>query len=115
MFVSIAIPKILYVVDVWGIPKPIELLEPHRKGTSRVITKLTTTQRAGTLVVMGGLRMTPTDMLNTHAFIIPIHLEIDKHCHRATTRIATLPPAHPLYKLARRCTNCNTSHHSTCL
>src|SRR6266702_3761326 len=103
MFVSIAIPKILYAVDVWGVPKPIELLEPHRKGTSRAIKKLTTTQRAGTLAVTGGLRTTPTDVLDTHAFILPIHLEIDKHCDRAATRIATLPPAHAnLWDTAKR-------------
>ncbi len=113
MFVSIAIPKILYAVDVWGVPKPIESLEPHRKGTSRAITKLTTTQRAGTLAVTGGLRTTPTDVLDTHAFILPIHLEIDKHCHRAATRIATLPPAHPLYKPARRCANRKVKRHKS--
>lgn len=46
-----------------------------------------------------------TDVLDLHANIPPLHLEIDKHCHRAATCIATLPPAHPLHKPVKKCTS----------
>jgi len=65
------------------------------------------------IVVMGGLRTTPMDVLDIHAFILPIHLEIDRQCHRAATRIATLPPAHPLYKPARNCANRKVKRHKS--
>ena len=111
MFISVALPKILYAVDVWGIPKPIEGIVAHKRGTSGMVTKLTSTQRAGALAVTEGLRTTPTDVLDLHAFIMPLHLEIDKACHRAASRLATLPPSHPLYILARLCANPRTKRH----
>lgn len=113
MYSSVAIPKILYAVDVWGIPKILEETEPHRKNTSIAVSKLTTTQRAGTLAITGCLRTTPTDLLDLHAGTLPIHLEIDKHCHRAAVRIATLPTAHPLHKPAKKCAKRNVKRHKS--
>ena len=113
MFSSIAIPRILYAVDVWGIPKPIERLEVNRRSTNAAVSKLISTQRAGALAITGGLRTTPTDVLDMHVHLLPTHLEIDKICHRAATRIAMLPPAHPLYKPARKCTNQRTGRHKS--
>ena len=113
LFISVALPKILYAVDVWGIPKPFESTAVTKRGTSGAVAKLTSTQRAGTLAITGGLRTTPTDVLDLHAFVMPLHLEIDKVCHRAASRIATLPPAHPLYKPARFSSNPRTKRHKS--
>jgi hypothetical protein len=103
MFVSVAILKIMYTVDVWGILKALEILETHRRGTNTAVSKLTSTQRAGTIAITGCLCTTPTDALDLHANVPPLHLEIDKQCHRAATRIATLPLTHPLHKPAKKC------------
>lgn len=73
----------------------------HRKGISKAMAKLTSVQIAGALAITGCLCTTPTDILEIHAKLLPIHLEMDKQCHRAATRIATLPPAHPLHKPAK--------------
>ena len=100
---SVTIPKVLYAVDIWGILTALEETEPHKKGTSIAVSKLTTTQRAGMLAMTGCLQTTPMDLLDLHADTLPIHLEINKHCHRAALCSATLPPAHPLHKPARRC------------
>lgn len=118
MYISVAMPKILYAADIWGAPKPIEGLATHKKGTSTAITRLTSTQRAGALAVMGGLRTAPMDVLdmdvlNMHAHLLPVHLEIDKICHWAATRIATLPLDHPLYKPARKCSSCKVKRHKS--
>ena len=113
MYCSVVIPRILYAADVWGIPKPLEGLAAHKKGTSIAITKLMSTQRAGVLAVMGGLRTTPTDVLDMHAHLLPIHLEIDKICHRAATQIATLPPEHPLHKPASKSSNRRVKRHKS--
>ena len=56
MYISVAILKILYMVDVWGTPKVLETLKVNRKGMSTAVSKLTSTQRAGTLVITGCLR-----------------------------------------------------------
>jgi ribonuclease HI len=113
MFIAVAIPKILYTVDVWGTPKDIEATAAQKKGLSQASAKLTTTQRAGALAITGCLCTTPTDLLDIHTKLLPIHLEIDKQCHRAATHIATLPPAHPLHKLARKCAVCVVKRHAS--
>ena len=83
----------------------------QQKGYEWCVTKLTSTQRAGTLAVTGGLRTTPTDVLDLHAYVMPLHLEINKICHRAASRIATLPPSHPLHKPVRLSSNPRIKHH----
>ena len=59
LFISGATTKMLYVVVGWGTPKAIETLNTHNKGTSVAASKLTSTQRAGTLAITGGLQTTP--------------------------------------------------------
>jgi hypothetical protein len=113
MYSSVAIPKILYAVDIWGMPKAIETTATNKKGTSIAVSKLTSTQRAGTLAITGCLRTMPTDLLDLHAATLPIHLEIDKHCHRAAAHIATLPPVHPLHKPAKKCASCSVKRHTS--
>ena len=52
----------------------------------------------GALAITGGLRSSALDALNAEAFLLPILHLIDKWRHRATVRMATLPPKHALYK-----------------
>ncbi|KAF8269089.1 hypothetical protein EI94DRAFT_1442935, partial [Lactarius quietus] len=65
--------------------------------------KLTSVQRVGTLTITGGLRTSPTDTLDARAFILLLHLEIEKHLFRAAICIVTLPPQYPLHKPAKTC------------
>ena len=58
------------------------------------------------MAITGGLRTSATDSLNAHAHLIPAALTVRKWCHRALTRIATLPKEHPLHKIIK---NCRTS------
>ena len=113
MFISVALPRILYVADIWGIPKPINKTATNKRSTCMAVSKLASTQRAGVLAVTGGLQTTPNDVLDIHAHLLPTHLEIDKICHRAATRIATLPPAHPLYKPVRNRATRRTRRHKS--
>ena len=115
LYISVAIPRILYAVDVWGLRL--------KRGTAMQTTgkivehnnKLTSIQRAGTLAITGGLRTSPTDVLDAHAFILPLHLEIEKQLFRAAIRIATLPPQHPLHRPAKKCANTRTKRHRSTL
>ena len=100
LYTSVALPRILYGVDIWAPPS-------RRKegdklgGNGLAINKLATVQRTGALAIVRGLRTSPSDSLCAHANILPIHLEIDKICRRAALRLATLPEHHPLTKIAR--------------
>ena len=113
MYIVVALPKILYAVDVWGTPKDLKMTAEHKKGISMAAAKLITTQRAGALAVTGCLHTAPTYLLDLHAGLLPLHLEMDKQCQRAAVRMATLPPAHPLYKPVRRCASRAVKRHAS--
>jgi hypothetical protein len=101
LYISIAIPRILYAVDVWGIRLRRSAKAQPTGKISECNNKLTSVQRAGTLAITGGLRTSPTDALDAHAFTLPLHLETEKHLFRSAIRIAMLAPQHPLHKPAK--------------
>jgi ribonuclease HI len=75
------------------------------KGSVAAIKRLTTVQRAGTIAITGALRTSPTDTLDAYANIIPAPLLVEKLCHKAAIRLATIPPEHPLYKPVKASAN----------
>src|SRR5712671_6686298 len=96
LYISVAIPRILYAADVWCAPMDQDTLKTS--GSRKVIRQLTTVQRSGTLAITGGLRTSPTDALDASTFLLPVPLTIDKWQHRALVRMAMLQKEHPLYK-----------------
>ena len=114
LYISVAIPRTLYAIDVWG-ARFKRRAGAQSAGKVTENNKLTSVQRAGTLAITGGLRTSPTDALDAHAFLLPLHLEIEKHLYRAAIRIASLPTQHPLYKPVRKCASRDTKRHKSTL
>ena len=102
LYVSVALPRILYGLDVWCTPIHRKNAKGNKKGSVNVIKKLATVQRAGALAVTGGLRMMPTDTLDAHTALLPMELQATKHCYSAVTRIATLLQEHPCTLRSKR-------------
>jgi len=98
LYISVALPRILYAADVWCTPTSCEYPGPKAVGSAKVTKQIATTQRAGALAITGGLRTSPTDALNASAYLLPAPHTISKWCHRAYTRMAMLPQEHPLFK-----------------
>jgi len=98
LFTSVALPRIMYAIDIWCTPTSSEHPGPMAIGSAKVTKQIATIQRAGALAITGGLRTSPTDALNANAHLLPAPLAINKWCHRAHVRMATLPSEHPLYK-----------------
>jgi ribonuclease HI len=111
MYISVALPRILYAADVWAPP----MFKPEHAAKTdanrRFTTRLSTIQRAGTLAVVGGLRTSPSDALCMHADILPTHLELDKLYHQAAARMATLPHSHPIMKIFQKSSKCRVKRH----
>ena len=102
LYYSIAIPSMLYTVDVWC-PQPANSLNSRRKGGMRAaIRKMETVQRKAVLLVTGALRTTPSDLLFAHANMLPLRYHIKLICHGSDLCIATLPKEHPLHITARQ-------------
>jgi len=100
LYISVAIPRILYAIDVWC-PLPCSTAVRLR-GAAKIVKQLTTVQTVGALAVTGGLRTLASDALNAEAFLLPMPHLIDKWRHRATVRLAMLPPEHALFKAVNR-------------
>ena len=115
LYISVAIPRILYAVDVWGVRLKRDATSQIAGKISQSNNKLASVQRAGTLAITGGLRSSPTDALDAHAFTLPLHLETEKHLFRSAIRIATLDPKHPLHKPAKTCASRNIKRHRSTL
>ena len=97
LYLAVALPKIVYGLEVWYVPpsKPVGATKNTGSvGTLRALQKL---QRITMLAITGALRTTATDLLDAHAGVLPMELALLKVCHRATVRLLTLPPTHPLY------------------
>jgi hypothetical protein len=95
LYISVAIPRILYAADVWSSTSNAKTISC--KGNSEIDKKLTSIQRVGTIAITGGLKSSPTDVLDALAFLLPAPMAADKSRHRAMVRMAMLPKEHPLY------------------
>jgi len=78
LYTSIALPRVLYAVDIWCTPMNSKHVGPKTVGSAKAIKQITSIQRAGALVIMGGLRTSAMDALNASAFLLPAPLLIRK-------------------------------------
>jgi hypothetical protein len=99
LYLSIAIPRILYAADIFL--TPLQNIGKRPKNGCRKqasITKLATIQRRAAIIITGAMKTTAADAVEVMANLLPFHLLVDKHRHRAAIRLATLPSPHPLHK-----------------
>lgn len=111
LYMSIALPRILYRIDIWCTPLHGRNKHGSKKGSVNSIKKLSTVQCAGTLAITGGYRTSPTDSLDAHSGMLPIELRVEKMCHNAITRMAMLPSEHPLHTPIKKSTKGNIKRH----
>jgi ribonuclease HI/endonuclease/exonuclease/phosphatase family metal-dependent hydrolase len=102
LYLSVALPKITYGLDVWYTPPTKPAGFSRNTGSVGVLRSLQKTQRIATLAITGTLRSAPTDLIDAHAGLLPMELALLKACHRATVRMITLPNAHPLHRIITR-------------
>ena len=97
LYITVAIPKMTYVLDIWYTP-PTKLLGHRRSvGSVGVLQQMVKLQRAASLSIIGGMKLTPTDLLDAHTGLLPMELTLLHICHRAAVCLCTLPPSHPLH------------------
>ena len=96
LYNTVAVPRFTYSAKVWYTPL-------HRPNGSRnmcssvkVTNKLCTAQRKITKVITGGLSTMAGDILNAHAYILPIDLLFNKLLFHSALRLCSFPKSHPL-------------------
>ena len=111
LYIMVALPKMTYALDVWYTPptKPLG----HRQSTSSVgvLWQMAKLQRLASLSIVGGMKLTPTDLLDAHTGLLPIELTLLWLCHRAAVWKCTLPQAHPLHLLVHTAHCSQTDKH----
>ena len=83
LYISVALPRILYGAEVWCGPPGNKSLGNNNRGSAKVIRQLMTIQRSRALAITGALRTSPTDALNTCAFLLLVTKMVERWCHRA--------------------------------
>jgi ribonuclease HI len=99
LYITVALPKITYGLDVWYTPPTKPAGFTKNTGSVGVLHNLQKTQRLATTAITGTLRSAPTDLIDAHAGLWPMELALMKACHRAMTRMLTLPHSHPLHRI----------------
>src|SRR6266850_4038723 len=108
LFISVALPRIQYAVDLWCTPVDKTHARPKGRGLAKVTKQITIIQRAAALAITGGLKTSLNDTLNFCAFLPPTALTINKWCFRAYIRMLMLLKEHPLHRIVTRKNNYNT-------
>ena len=96
LYITVAIPKMTYGLDVWYTPP--HRIEGNRKnsGSVKALREYSKLQRLATIAINGALRTSPTDLLDAHSGLLPMNLLLKKICHRSMVRICTLPQTNPV-------------------
>lgn len=112
LYISVAMPKISYAADVWyTLPHKKNESSKQRTGSIGFTQKLQSIQRRAAIAMLGAMRTTAGDVLNTHAYLPPPHLFILKALIRSAVRLASLPDSHPLHKPAQLAMKKQTKRH----
>lgn len=115
LYQSIAIPKFTYGADIWFRPLFKDDTGSMQRGSKGIMNRLTSVQRIAAISITGAMRTTPTDSLEAHANLLPISILMQKICHHATVRLASLPQSHPLHKKLTWIARHNVQHHRSSL
>ncbi|KNZ72560.1 hypothetical protein J132_02718 [Termitomyces sp. J132] len=101
MYEAVVVLSMMYAADVWCTPD-VECSGKVVKGSRKFMGKLGRVQRMCALQILGALRMTLNNMVDTHAGLMPIPTRVKKICIEAAACIVTMLDMHLLYKPARR-------------
>jgi hypothetical protein len=102
LYLSVALPKITYGLDVWYTPPNKPAGYTKNSGSVGILHNLQKIQRLATTAITGTLRSSPTDLIDAHSGLLPMELALMKACHRALVRTLTLPDTHPLHQVIRQ-------------
>lgn len=111
LYLSMAVPSMLYAADVFLIPTYKHPSKRRIQGSAGPISRLGRVHRQALIMMTGALKTTATDVIEVHAHIIPFPLIVEQHCHRAAVRACTLPPEHPLSPLLLRAATRHVKRH----
>jgi hypothetical protein len=115
LYLAVALPKMLYAVDLWFRPLFVGDGDTPQHGSISVVRRLCRVQRIAALSITGAMRTTATDVLEAHAKLLPLEHRLQNLCYQAAIRLAAHPPSHPLFAPVRRAAKRFVRHHRSSL
>jgi hypothetical protein len=112
LYKGVVIPKMLYAADVWcaGLVVKGKGKKLNSRGAQGFASQMVRVQRMAALLIMGRMRFTAMDILDTHANILPFQQTLCKICFKSTLRMSTLPEPHPLARDIKAAYDYGTAH-----
>ena len=101
LYNTVAVPRFPYGAEVWYTYFHKHESASRAKGSVTITTKLRLVQRKVTKSITGGLRTTAGDIMDVHAYILPVDLLFCKILFHATLRLCSLPADQPLHLCIR--------------
>ena len=102
LYLAVALPKIVYGIEVWYTPPSKPEGYSRNTGSVQALRNLKKIQRMATLAITGTLRTSPNDYVDLHARTFPMELALLRACHAAMVRSLTLPDTNPIHQIVRK-------------
>lgn len=111
LYRSIAVPRFTYAADIWYAPVTLSITKGVRgSGSIGIAKRLARVQNTAARAILGAMRSTPVDALNSFASLPPVHILLNEICQKAALRLASAPPSHPLHKAVLKCAKGRKRH-----
>jgi hypothetical protein len=101
LYLAVALPKIMYGIDIWYTPPTKPAGYTRNTGSAGALRGLQKIQRIATLAITGTLRTSPNDFVDAHSGVLPMELALTKACHSALVRSLTLPSTNPMHQVVQ--------------
>ena len=111
LYNTVAVPRFTCGAEVWYSPIHKPSGASRSRGSVSINNKLQTSQRKVAAAITGGLKTTAGEVLDVHAYILPIDLLFNKLLYRAALRLCSLPRSHPLFAQIRSHSTHRAKHH----
>ena len=111
LYNTVAVPRFTYGAEVWYTYLHKTEATGKTKGSVAITNKLHSTQRKVAKSITGGLSTTAGNVMDTHAYILPIDLLFCKLLFHAAVHLCSLPSAHPLSCCVRSTAQCKVKRH----
>jgi hypothetical protein len=98
LYLSIAMPKLLYAVDLWFQPLFIGTNDKQQSGSIGVTCQLGHIQRLAALSITGEMHSTATDTLEAHTKLLLMEHRMQNLCYQAAIQLAAHPKSHLLHE-----------------
>ena len=104
LYKSVAIPRILYGAEVFLTPCLARISPKHLQTHIKAgpLARLAHAQRQASIATTGALKSTPSVLLDAPCNLSPFPIAIQHWLSRATLRLASAPPNHPLFTQIER-------------